>query len=258
MVSEVRGVVIRTTDINESDRLITIYTEEKGLITALARGARSVKSRKLSSTGQFCYSVFILQQTGDKCWVKEASLIESFFNIRQSIDGLALAAYIAEVMEQVSTAEGDKELLQLCLNSLYAISVGKYELDKVKAAFEIRLMSILGFMPDVIGCHRCGQREGNFLFDVMAGAIECASCHKEGIETHTPLIDEHESSILCHLTDGAKRALEYAIYAPAQKLFSFSATGDDMRLFSIATEKYLLNHLERGFKTLDFYNEVKL
>ena len=46
MLTEVKGLVIRTVDIKETDRLITIFTEEKGAITALARGARSLKSRK--------------------------------------------------------------------------------------------------------------------------------------------------------------------------------------------------------------------
>ena len=253
---EVKGLVIRTTDIKESDRLLTVYTEEKGIVTALAKGARSLKSRKLSSTGQFCYSSFVLYYQGDKCWVKEANLIESFFDIRNSIDGLALCAYIAEVLEHVATAEGDRELLRLCLNSIYAISKGKHGLDKIKAAFEIRLASIIGFMPDIIACHNCQSREGSFLFDIMAGALECNECH--GLGVSQPLTDEHESHVLCHLTQGAKTALEYSIYSPLEKLFSFSVEGEDMRLFKRATEQSLLNHLERSFKTLEFYNEVKL
>ena len=54
MESEVKGLVIRTADVKESDRIITIFTEEMGVVSALARGARSLKSRKMSSTMQFC------------------------------------------------------------------------------------------------------------------------------------------------------------------------------------------------------------
>ena len=79
MINEtVKGLVIRTTDIKESDRLITIFTEEKGVVSALARGARSHKSRKMSSTLQFCYSNFVLYKQGEYYHVKEADLIESF------------------------------------------------------------------------------------------------------------------------------------------------------------------------------------
>ena len=92
----VRGLVIRTTDVKESDRIITIFTEELGVISAMAIGARSLKSRKMSSTMQFCYSSFILTKRGEYYRIKEAELIESFFGIRNTIEGLALAGYIAE------------------------------------------------------------------------------------------------------------------------------------------------------------------
>ena len=87
----VKGLVIRTTDVRESDRLITIFTEEMGVISAMAKGARSLKSRQMSSTMQFCYASFVLYRKGENYWVKESELIESFFDIRRSIEGLALA-----------------------------------------------------------------------------------------------------------------------------------------------------------------------
>ena len=118
MTEELRGLVIRTTDINESDRLITIFTEQRGVVTALAKGARALKSRKMASTMQFCYGDFVLVPRGDKYWIKETSLIESFFDIRSSLEGLALAGYVVEVLADVAVAEAERELLRLCLNLL--------------------------------------------------------------------------------------------------------------------------------------------
>ena len=60
MLTEVKGLVIRSVDVRDSDRLVTIFTEEKGVVSAIARGARSLKSRKMSSTMQFCYGNFVL------------------------------------------------------------------------------------------------------------------------------------------------------------------------------------------------------
>ena len=177
MLKEVKGLVIRTVDLGESDRLITVFTEKDGVITARARGARSYKSRKMSATLQFCYSDFVLFSATDKFEVREASLIESFFEIRNSIEGLALAGYIAEVLDDVGIATAERDLLRLALNSLYAISKGKYNLDKIKATFEIRAAAILGFMPDALGCSLCGEKHGDFYFDIMAGAMACKTCH---------------------------------------------------------------------------------
>ena len=257
MHTEVKGLVLRTVDLKESDRLLTIFTEEKGIVTALAKGARSLKSRKMSSTQQFCYSTFVLYEQGDKYWVKEASLIESFFGIRNSIEGLALAAYVVEVLADVGVEDKDVDLLRLALNSLYAISSGKYDLCKIKAVFEMRAMSILGFMPEVVECHTCARRDGEFFFDIMAGALECFDCHKRSVASHTTLSEEHEGHIVSILSEGAKTAMCYAIYSPIEKMFSFNISDDDMSLLSKACERYLINHLERSYKTLEFYNEVK-
>ncbi len=257
MTSEVRGLVIRTVDIKETDRLVTIFTEEQGAITALARGARSLKSRKLAATMQFCYGKYILYKQGDKLWIKEAELIESFFDIRATIEGLALANYIAEVLSFVTVEQAEEDLLRLSLNSLYAISTGKYDLEKIKSAFEIRAVSILGFMPNILSCHLCDEKGGDFFFDIMGGVIECRACHDKRAKARIEPEDPHESHILCILSEGAKIALGYCIYSPLERIFSFNISGDDMRLFSKAAEEYILNQFERSYKSLDFYKSVK-
>ena len=257
MITEVKGLVIRTTDIRESDRLITIFTEEMGVVSALARGARSLKSRKMSSTMQFCYGSYVLYKRGEYYQIKEATLIESFFGIRRSIEGLALATYIADVLLEVTVAEAERDLLRLALNSLYAISEDKYPLEKIKAAFEIRTASIIGFMPDVLSCSVCEEKLGNFYFHIMAGKLTCYNCHQKMESQHADIHNPWESQSVCILTEGAKMALGYCIYSPLNKIFSFKISDEDMVLFAHASEDYLLNQIERSFKSLDFYKEVK-
>lgn len=257
MLREVKGLVLRTTDISDSDRMLTIYTEEAGIISAHAKGARSLKSRKMPASMQFCYASFVLYERQERISVREATLIESFFSLRDSIEGLALGGYITEVLSEVGTADPEPELLRLALNSLYAISKGRHSLAKIKAAFEIRVATILGFMPDVISCALCGAKEGDFYFDIMAGAVECRECYRRSERNEAPLSDEHESHIVYILTPAARTAFGYCIYSPQEKLLSFNISDEDMHYLSRAAEAYLLNHLERGFRTLDFYNEVK-
>lgn len=254
---EVKGLVIRTTDVKESDRIITIFSDEMGVVSAVASGARSLKSRKMSSTMQFCYSRFLLFKRGEYYHVKEAELIESFFGIRDSIEGLALAGYVAEVLSDVTVAEAERELLRLSLNTLYAISEKKHPLCKIKAAFEIRTAAILGFMPDVIACVECGEREGSFYFDIMGGSILCYNCNSRRAAAHALPENPHESHIVCILSETAKVALGYCIHCPVEKIFSFNIPSEDMELFARASEEYLVNQLERSYKTLEFYNDIK-
>ncbi len=257
MLTTVKGLVIRTVDLKETDRLVTIFTEECGVVTALARGARSLKSRKLSATMLFCYGTYVLYGQADKYWIKEAELIESFFDIRQSIDGLALANYIVEILSDVTVAEAENDLLRLSLNALYAISKGKYSAEKIKAVFEVRAASILGFMPDVISCHGCGERLGDFFLDVMGGIITCRKCKERASMLHEEHSDPHEAHIICLLSEGAKTAFGYCVYSPIERAFSFNLSDTDMSLFSRAAEEYLLNQLGRSYNSLEFYKSVK-
>ena len=256
-VKQVKGLVIRTTDIRESDRILTIFTEELGVISALATGARTLKSRKMSSTMQFCYANYVLTKSGEHYRITEADLIESFFGIRNSIEGLALAGYVAEVLSDVTVAQAERELLRLALNTLYAISEEKYPLAKIKAAFEARCAAVLGFMPEVIHCSECGEREGSFYFDIMGGTIMCYECNERRAKARLPIGDPHESHIVSVLSETAKVALGYCVHAPVEKLFSFNIPDEDMALFAKAAELYFTNQMERTYKTLEFYNSVK-
>ena len=254
---KVKGLVIRSVNWKESDRLLTLYTAEMGVMTAVARGARNFKNKLFSATISLCYSSFVIVKRGEYYWIREAELLESFYGIRNNVESLALASYIAEVLCDVSIAEAENDLLRLALNSLFAISEAKYSLDKVKAAFEIRAAAILGFMPDVTACAYCGERLGDFYFEIMKGQLICYSCNDKRAKAHIEDENPHESHIVCLLSEGAKTALAYCIYSPLERLFSFKIPDSDMKLFCKATEEYLLNQLERSFKTLDFYNEVK-
>ena len=69
--------------------------------------------------------------------------------------------------------------------------------------------------------------------------------------------DGHERHLLCILPEGAKIAVGYTIYSPLERIYAFRITDEDMHFFCAAAEHYLLNHLERSFKTLDFYKEVE-
>ena len=257
MLTKVQGLIIRTADMKEADRLVTIFTKELGVISAIAKGARSLRSRQMSSTMQFCYGSYVLYQKGDFYWIKEAELIESFFDLRADLERLALAQYLCEVLSFVTVEEGEEGLLRLALNSLFAIASGKYDIELVKAAFEVRTASIIGFMPDVMGCRECEQKEGDFIFDIMDGSLICYECNSTRSEDAHLSDSPEQRRIIALLSESARIALMYCVHAPLERLFSFRIPEEDKGLLCRATEEYLLNHLERSFKTLDFYKEVK-
>ncbi len=258
MLTEVKALVIRTVDLSEHDKLLTLFTEEHGKITAVANGSRTLKSRYLAAAQLFCYASFVLYQKGDRYWVREVNLIESFFDLRADLSRTALAAYVCEVAGDVVEENApEPEMLSLTLNTLFAIASGAYPLSRIKAVFELRAAAVLGFCPMLDGCMHCGKNDVALCLDVMNGGLSCADCRaSQGILPPPEDEDFRTASILCPLTPGAHAAMRYVVSCPPKRLFAFRVEEEDERLFSVAAEKYLLNQLERGFNTLDFYKQI--
>ncbi len=260
MLREVKGLVIRTVNLSDNDKLLTIFTEEHGKITAVANGGRALKSRYLAAAQLFCFGSYVLYQKGDRYWVREVTLIESFFDLRADLTRTSLAAYLCDVADDVVEENAPEPmLLRLLLNSLYAIAKGKESEEKIKAVFEMRAAALLGFCPMIDGCVTCGKETGAFYLDVMNGCILCEECYRTASEELPREGDEGDfrtARIICPLSPAAEIAMRYALTCPIERLFSFRIEEEDMRLFASAAEHYLLNQLERGFKSLTFYKQI--
>ena len=90
----VDGVIVREVNVGDNDKLLTIITPESGRISVMAKGARSSKSKTLAATQLYTYGNFEIYEKGDYKWLRGASVQESFFDMRNTIEGLSLAAYL--------------------------------------------------------------------------------------------------------------------------------------------------------------------
>ena len=260
MLLEVKGVVIRALNLSESDRLITILTESHGTVTAYANNSRSLKSRYMAAAQLFCYGSYVLYKKGDRFWVREVELLESFFGLRDSVRRMALAAYFCEVLSDVTTADADPEVLRLALNSLYAASRELTSLSKIKAAFELRLAALIGFMPSIDCCAECGRASGTLYLDIMDGVAVCAECREyvasERREGELLFTGEENRRPILILSETVCRTMRYVISAPLERLLAFRIDESEESAFELACEQYLLHHVEKGYDTLNFYKDV--
>ena len=239
------GLIIRELNVGEADRIVTILTREKGVVRASARGARSVKSRISPATQLLSHSGFTLFQGREKYIIDEAEPLHIFMGVRQDLDKLALAQYIAELTGALAPQEAEAEIyLRLALNALYLIETGKRPLGLIKAACEMRLLTIAGYMPDLVACRECGAYEADVMYlKPRKASLICAACSPE-----TPEGDP--------LSRGALAALRHTVYADFERLFAFSLPEAALAQLALASERYLLYSLGRSFTTLDFYNSL--
>ena len=153
----VNGIVIRERQCGENDKFIDIMTDKCGLIEVLVRGARKITNKNASAAQLYSFSKFCLSKRRDRYYIDSAEPIKNFYAIRQELDKLALASYFAEVISYASMPEENRydDILRLLLNVFYYLSEGTRETKLLKSIFELRFMTEIGNMPNVLGCAEC-------------------------------------------------------------------------------------------------------
>ncbi len=262
----IEGVVVRVRDMGDHDRYLSVLTAEEGRIDLLSKGSRSMKGGQASVSQLYTYAEFEYYRRGTLAILKSGAVKESFYALSMDLDRMDLAAYLCDVICEVTDAgEPAPEALRLLLNALYATANDRYPQEIIKGAFEWRIAALSGYTPELSSCAACGKPMSDpFYLDVMNGALLCPDCRGEREKAlKGPLPagaydDIREADTLSVLSPAALEALRYALSAPLGRIFSFElADPVDLGDFSRAAETYLLSHLGRGFDSLNFYHAMR-
>ncbi len=254
----VTGLVLRELPKGDNDKLLTILTSEHGKMLVTGKGVRSLKSKNMVTSLQFCFATYVLTKNRSGFYyISESELHESFFGLRGDLYKIALAAYVCDVADALSVEENvDIELLRLTLNTLYALSNGVRPVGMIKAAFEMRAAAEEGFAPDMSGCAVCGSDdEEMYYLDILEGDILCHNCVASASENEYREYSGEWSRPFAVLSKGVRCAIQYITSCESKRFLSFSLTDDEMTELGAVAEKYLLHHIGRGFDTLDYYKE---
>ena len=246
MYLTIRAIVLRVTDYNDRDALLTVLTQKHGKLTVKARGLRRKNSPLIAPCQLLAFGEFTLFEYKGQYTINEAHSIELFSNLRRDLTKLSLGTYFAQVAEVLSQEDlPNPELQSLVLNCLYALSKLDEPEIKVKAVFELRAACLAGFMPDLIGCHICGSQNSD-RFDLSEGMLECVSCRGMGGGIRMPV----NPTVL--------DAMRYICFCDPRKILSFDIKTENLMKLADITEAYLTTQLERGFSTLDFYKSLMI
>lgn len=247
MYMTIQGIVLRVTDYNDRDALLTLLTQQHGKLTVKARGLRRKNSPLIAPCQLLAYGEFTLYEYRGQYTINEAQAIELFTPLRRDLTKLSLGTYFAQASEVLSQEDyPSPELQSLLLNCLYALSRLNVPEIQVKAVFELRAACLSGYTPDLFGCHICGNQNPE-RFDLSAGQLECRNCRSA-----------ESGGIRLPVTPAVLEAMRYICLCDPKRLFSFQLGPDAMEKLSALTEAFLTTQLERGFSTLDFYKSLFL
>lgn len=236
------ALVLKVTDIGESDRLVTLLTSEYGVIRAFANRAKKINSKTLGATQSLCYGDFSIYTGRDSYIVDEATAKEVFFGLREDIVRLSLAQYFCSLAAELAPeTEPAREFLRVILNSLHLLETGRRTPRFLKAVTELKIMAISGFMPDLTVCPHCGNElSGDMRFSVSDGAVFCSGSGKSGERINNTVL----------------AAMRHVCGNPVERIYSFSLPEADEKLFSDICERFITAQAGCSFRTLDFYKSM--
>ena len=251
-IIKTKGLVVKIADYGDNDRLITVLTEDAGKMTVTVRGGKSLKCPHLSSIEVFSYSYFTFKKGKKYYYLYDSELIEEFYGLRESMEAITLGSYFCEIANEVMP-EGllENDIMKLTLNAQYALTVKYRDWAIMKGAYEFKAAVISGFMPDLDACCGCGKAHDVDFFDIANGRLICADCLRK-----IKASEEGQYINLVAVSPAVLEALRFISIAPIQKYLSFNLAEDEYKCFARICEKYLKNHVEKDFYTLEFYKSV--
>lgn len=236
------GLIIKKGTVGENDRLVTVLTRDLGVIRAFVHGAGKVKGKSVSATDALCYSSFTVTKNRDTYTISEITPIEVFFDLRGDIESLSLAQYFCEVVMYLAVeGENAEEPLRLLLNCLYLLMKRSRPIAQIKAIFELRMMTLAGFMPNLSACAVCGKESmDRAWFRYTEATVCCDGCGGGGTL----------------ISGGVLSAMRHIAGCRFERLFAFEMPPEALKALGAVTERYLITHCDRNFTALNFYKSL--
>ena len=242
------GILLRRQDLRETSILLTFYTRDFGKIKGIVRGVRGPRASFGGGAFEiFSHDeiVFYERKGGELFTISQCELINYFNPIRMSLEKLSYANYVVELIDSVtSLADTHNEVFELLLNSI-TLLVGDSSPKRVARIFEIKLLSLLGLMPNLGECANCaGKVDTNPRFSLRHGGLICNGC----LDT-----DRMAVSIL----PGTVKFMEHIRTSSFERSAMVKVASEVGRELETLLRRYLDYHIERRLKTVQFIKDIE-
>lgn len=233
-----RALVLSEKPYKERDRLVTLFTEEEGKVTAIVKGARNPRSQLASATRLFAWSEFVYWPGKTFAKVQEASLIDSFYAIGEDLNTMMLASYPLELVRSFyDENQKDSALLKVLVFFLYYLA-HEEQADKemLTLAFQLKLADAAGIRPDLTP-----PEGGSGYFIVDEGRV-----------------DAHRSaeSYSYRMTPEMIALSRKLLFTPISKLRTETADPETVRSLMKLFNHFLQDQAGRKFKSFEMYQSV--
>jgi len=179
------AVVVKSMRFRETSKIITFYTRRYGKLSAVAKGAREMKSKYGASLEPMTAVSLVLYKKDqrDLQLVSQCDIRKQYKNIHSEMERMSVGLSILELLHQVTHDEEESPILySLVEESLDAIDSAAGNIVNFQHGFVLRLCAIHGFAPVFDKCVQCGRRVDvtkggeTVVFQFDKGGMLCPSC----------------------------------------------------------------------------------
>lgn len=239
-----QGVVIKTQDYKENDKLVWIYTDTNGKITTIAKGAKRSKNKFFSITLPLFYGEYVLYQGKNLANIQEGRTIESFQGLLNNLDKLTYSSYMCELID-ISQLEGEsnKWLFKEFITTLYLLNTDAIDYELLIRSFELKLLKATGYGMTLNDCVLCKRPIvlSNYISIMHLGGI-CDKCSKE----HSIFISK-----------GAYNAIKFLINTASDKIYRLSLSKDIKSEIEKVTTLIISSNYAKKPKSLEMLKYLK-
>ncbi len=211
MEEKVSGIVLSAISYAENDKILSIFTLEKGVVSARIKGVKKAGAKLKFASEPFCFAEYILTRSRAGLTVINASLIDSFYPVREDIFKYYAGATVLEFVRRFYKENiVAPEAFLTVANGLKAIAYGNNPLSSL-VTFLINALSDVGYALEISGCSICGQKKClRMFFNYDNGSFYCENCFSgEGREINPQTFN---ALLLVHIgqeieRDGSIKAL---------------------------------------------------
>ena len=173
------AVVLRSIRLGEADRVLHLYTEDRGRVGAVAKGVRRVKSRFGGRLEPLSRVKLVLHEgRSDLCTVTAADTVHPHAALRERRQSIERATDACDaVLKLFDASEPNPPAYNLLCHELALLDSDAALATKAQAlAFRLKLLLAAGFVPELAACAACGEREHLGAFSAAAGGVVCPAC----------------------------------------------------------------------------------
>jgi DNA repair protein RecO (recombination protein O) len=173
------AVVLRSLRFGEADRVLHLYTAERGRVGAVAKGVRRVRTRfggRLEPL--FRVRLVLHEGRGELCTVTSAETVDAHPALREHRRALDRATQACDaVLRLFDAAEPNRPAYHLLCRELALLDSDPTHATRAHGlAFRLKLLLAAGFLPELAACAQCGDPEHLAAFSASAGGVVCAGC----------------------------------------------------------------------------------